>query len=174
MPGSAWWSRGPRPALAPDASVLAARVSPGGECTPVHQVAAAAARPLASMFKLFVLGALAHQVAITGPIGPNAGVAKGVRKCVTALSTREEGTRAGSTTSCSASLIWAFEVNRDRVSVRLPDVSASRMFLATVGDSCRVLARARSLRKVERMPCGSDAAWCRTPGVGMVGLPNGQ
>ena len=29
----------------------------------MHQVAAAAARPLASMFKLFVLGALAHQIA---------------------------------------------------------------------------------------------------------------
>ena len=50
-------------ALAPDASLLAARVSPGGNCTPVHQVAASAARPLASMFKLFVLGALAHQIA---------------------------------------------------------------------------------------------------------------
>jgi hypothetical protein len=49
-------------ALAPDASLLAARVSPGGACTPVHQVAASAARPLASMFKLFVLGALAHQI----------------------------------------------------------------------------------------------------------------
>ena len=50
-------------ALAPDASLLAARVSPGGSCTPVHQVAASAARPLGSMFKLFVLGALAHQIA---------------------------------------------------------------------------------------------------------------
>jgi beta-lactamase class A len=50
-------------ALAPDASLLAARVSPGGACTPVHQVAASAARPLGSMFKLFVLGALAHQIA---------------------------------------------------------------------------------------------------------------
>jgi beta-lactamase class A len=49
--------------LAPDASLLAARVSPGASCTPVHQVAASAARPLASMFKLFVLGALAHQIA---------------------------------------------------------------------------------------------------------------
>ena len=49
--------------LAPDASLLAARVSPGGNCTPVHQVAASAARPLASMFKLFVLGALAQQIA---------------------------------------------------------------------------------------------------------------
>jgi Beta-lactamase enzyme family/ORF 12 gene product N-terminal len=49
--------------LAPDASLLAARVSPGGVCTPVHQVAASAARPTASMFKLFVLGALAHQIA---------------------------------------------------------------------------------------------------------------
>jgi beta-lactamase class A len=50
-------------ALAPQASLLAARVSPGGRCTPVHQVAASAARPLASMFKLFVLGALARQIA---------------------------------------------------------------------------------------------------------------
>ena len=50
-------------ALAPDASLLAARVSPGGGCTPVHQVAAPAARPLGSMFKLFVLGALAQQIA---------------------------------------------------------------------------------------------------------------
>ena len=50
-------------ALAPDASLLAARVSPGGICTPVRQVASSAARPLGSMFKLFVLGALAHQIA---------------------------------------------------------------------------------------------------------------
>ena len=50
-------------ALAPDASLLVARVSPGGRCAPVHQVAASIARPLASMFKLFVLGALAHQIA---------------------------------------------------------------------------------------------------------------
>jgi ORF 12 gene product N-terminal len=50
-------------ALAPDASLLAARVSPGGVCTPVHQVAASAARPLGSIFKLFVLGALAQQIA---------------------------------------------------------------------------------------------------------------
>ncbi len=49
--------------LAPDSSLLAARVSPGGSCTAVHQVAASAARPLGSMFKLFVLGALAHQIA---------------------------------------------------------------------------------------------------------------
>ena len=48
---------------APDSSLLAARVSPGGSCTPVHQVAASTARPLGSMFKLFVLGALAHQIA---------------------------------------------------------------------------------------------------------------
>ena len=57
-------------ALAPDASLLVARVSPGGSCTPVHQVASSAARPLASMFKLFVLGALAHQIA-TGRVSWN-------------------------------------------------------------------------------------------------------
>ena len=49
--------------LAPDASLLVARVSPGGSCTPVHQAGSSIAQPLASMFKLFVLGALAHQIA---------------------------------------------------------------------------------------------------------------
>jgi beta-lactamase class A len=65
QPAPASWAQADRQlaALAPDASLLAARVSPGGVCAPVHQVAAAAARPLGSMFKLFVLGALAHQVA---------------------------------------------------------------------------------------------------------------
>jgi hypothetical protein len=65
QPPPASWAQADRQlaALAPDASLLAARVSPGGVCTPVHQVAAPAARPLGSMFKLFVLGALAHQVA---------------------------------------------------------------------------------------------------------------
>ena len=65
QPAPASWAQVDRQlaALAPDAGLLAARVSPGGVCTPVHEVAAAAARPLASMFKLFVLGALAHQVA---------------------------------------------------------------------------------------------------------------
>jgi hypothetical protein len=50
-------------ALAPDATLLVARVSPGGSCIPVHQVGSSIAQPLASMFKLFVLGALAHQIA---------------------------------------------------------------------------------------------------------------
>src|ERR1022692_1553206 len=50
-------------ALAPGTSLLVARVSPSGTCTPVNQVAAATARPLGSMFKLFVLGALARQIA---------------------------------------------------------------------------------------------------------------
>ena len=65
QPAPASWAQVDRElaALAPNASLLAARVSPGGHCTPVHQVAAATARPLASMFKLFVLGALAHQIA---------------------------------------------------------------------------------------------------------------
>ncbi len=65
QPPPATWAQADRElaALAPDTSLLAARVSPGGSCTPVHQVAASAARPLGSMFKLFVLGALAHQIA---------------------------------------------------------------------------------------------------------------
>ena len=47
--------------LAPDVSFLAARVSKG-TCRPINEVASSTPRPLASELKLFVLGALAHQV----------------------------------------------------------------------------------------------------------------
>jgi hypothetical protein len=50
-------------ALALDASFLAARVSPGGTCTPIHQVASSTARPMGAMCTLYVLGALADQIA---------------------------------------------------------------------------------------------------------------
>jgi hypothetical protein len=56
-------------ALAPNVSFLAARVS-NGSCLPIHQLASSTPRPLASEFKLFVLGALAHQVG-TGQVGWN-------------------------------------------------------------------------------------------------------
>jgi beta-lactamase class A len=49
-------------ALAPNVSFLAARVT-NGSCQTIHQVASSTPRPLASEFKLFVLGALAHQIA---------------------------------------------------------------------------------------------------------------
>ncbi len=49
--------------LAPDVSFLAARVSSSGTCTPIHQLDSSTPRPLASQFKLFVLGALAEQIA---------------------------------------------------------------------------------------------------------------
>ena len=55
--------------LAPHVSLLAARIS-NGSCQPIHQLDSSTPRPLASEFKLFVLGALAHQVA-TGRIGWN-------------------------------------------------------------------------------------------------------
>ena len=48
--------------LAPQVGFLAAEVSPDGSCTPIHEVASSTARPMASEFKLFVLGALAHQI----------------------------------------------------------------------------------------------------------------
>jgi beta-lactamase class A len=50
-------------ALAPNTSFLAARISSSGACIPTNQVASTTPRPLGSMFKLFVLGALAHQIA---------------------------------------------------------------------------------------------------------------
>ena len=49
-------------ALAPNVSFLAARVAKGS-CQTIHQLGSSTPRPLASEFKLFVLGALAHQVA---------------------------------------------------------------------------------------------------------------
>ncbi len=51
-------------AMGPEVGLLAARVSPGGECVPIHVVAPSTARPTASQFKLFVLGALANQIAV--------------------------------------------------------------------------------------------------------------
>ena len=50
-------------ALAPNVSFLAARVA-NGSCQTIHQLASSTPRPLASEFKLFVLGALAHQIAV--------------------------------------------------------------------------------------------------------------
>jgi beta-lactamase class A len=49
--------------LGPEVSLLVARVALDGTCEPVHEVEPATARPTASQFKLFVLGALAHQIA---------------------------------------------------------------------------------------------------------------
>jgi len=50
-------------ALGPHVGLLVARVSPNGVCAPIHRLAPSTARPTASQFKLFVLGALAEQVA---------------------------------------------------------------------------------------------------------------
>jgi beta-lactamase class A len=49
-------------AIAPGASFLAARVNADGSCSSVHAIAPETARPLGSMFKLFILGALANAV----------------------------------------------------------------------------------------------------------------
>ncbi len=48
--------------MAPDVGFLAARLNTNGTCSVVHELNDATARPLGSMFKLFVLGALAHAV----------------------------------------------------------------------------------------------------------------
>jgi hypothetical protein len=49
--------------LAPDVGFEAATVGAGGTCDPINTVAPSTARPLGSMFKLYVLGALADAVA---------------------------------------------------------------------------------------------------------------
>jgi hypothetical protein len=50
-------------ALGPKVGLLVARVSPEGSCIPIHEIAPFTPRPTASQFKLFVLGALANQIA---------------------------------------------------------------------------------------------------------------
>jgi hypothetical protein len=49
--------------FAPDVGFLAAQVSSDGTCTPIHELDSSTPRPLASEFKLFVLGALAQEIA---------------------------------------------------------------------------------------------------------------
>jgi beta-lactamase class A len=49
-------------AVAPGVGFLAAKVTGNGACTAVHSVAPTVSRPLGSMFKLFVLGALATAI----------------------------------------------------------------------------------------------------------------
>ncbi len=49
--------------MGPKVSFLAARVAPDGTCRSVHRTAASTPRPTASQFKLYVLGALAEQIA---------------------------------------------------------------------------------------------------------------
>src|SRR5262249_54446596 len=49
--------------LGPVTGFLAAQVSPDGTCQPIHEIASSTPRPTASQFKLFVLGALAKQIA---------------------------------------------------------------------------------------------------------------
>ena len=50
-------------ALAPNTGFLAARAVTGGTCTPMDQVASSTARPIEGMCTLFVLGALAGEIA---------------------------------------------------------------------------------------------------------------
>jgi hypothetical protein len=49
-------------ALGPDVGILVASVSDDGTCVPIHEVASTTARPTASQFKLFVLGALVDKI----------------------------------------------------------------------------------------------------------------
>ena len=49
-------------ALAPQVGMLSAEVEKDGSCTPVHALNERQARPTGSMFKVYVLGAVAHQI----------------------------------------------------------------------------------------------------------------
>ncbi len=65
IPPPASWAelRNELSTVAPDVSFTAAEVTGNDACQPEYSVLGTTPRPLASMFKLFVLGALAHQIA---------------------------------------------------------------------------------------------------------------
>ena len=58
--------------LGPKVGLVAARVSSNGTCLPAHAVSPFTSRPTASQFKLFVLGALANEIAAGGSRGTRA------------------------------------------------------------------------------------------------------
>ncbi|WP_066949440.1 serine hydrolase [Microtetraspora fusca] len=49
-------------AVAPDVGFLAAEITADGSCRPVHAISPAVARPTGSLFKLYVLGAVAERI----------------------------------------------------------------------------------------------------------------
>jgi beta-lactamase class A len=113
-------------ALAPDTSFLAARISSDGECSPVNQVAATTPRPLASMFKLFVLGALAHQIA--------AGTVSWNQELTVTNALRSTGSVPGSLQYSPAGTQVTVEETADKM-ISISDNTAADMLINLVGRS---------------------------------------
>ncbi len=113
-------------ALAPDTSFLAAQISSDGGCSPIDQIAAATPRPLASMFKLFVLGALAHQVV--------AGTVKWNQELVVTDALRSVGSVQGSLQYSPAGTQVTAEETADKM-ISISDNTAADMLINLVGRS---------------------------------------
>lgn len=137
-------------ALGPEVGFLAAEVSPEGTCDPVHAVAPSTPRPMASQFKLFVLGALADQVAegttswdetviVDDAVkslgnGPGSGALQFVEPG-TPVTVEDAATKMISISDNTATDMLVGLVGRDQVEARasewMADASANEPFLTT-------------------------------------------
>jgi beta-lactamase class A len=112
--------------LAPDTSFLAAQITNDGECSAIHEVAGTTPRPLASMFKLFVLGALAHQIAV--------GTVKWNQELTVTNLLRSSGSVAGSLQYSPAGTQVTVEEAADKM-ISISDNTAADMLINLVGRS---------------------------------------
>jgi hypothetical protein len=121
-------------AMGPRVGFLAARVSTDGTCVPIHAIAPSTPRPTASQFKLFVLGALANQIA-AGRISWN--------QVLTAEpATRSLGNGPGSLEFALAGTRFSVEATATSM-ISISDNTAADMLIGLVGRT-RVEAQARA------------------------------
>lgn len=135
-------------ALAPDVGFLAAAIAPDGTCEPVHAIEPSAPRPMASQFKLFVLGALADRIAAgsvswdraltvdeaTKSVGNGPGSLQ-LTEAGTAVSVEEAATKMISISDNTATDMLVGLLGRDAVEAWaegwMADASANEPFLTT-------------------------------------------
>lgn len=135
-------------ALGPDVGLLAAEVASDGTCDPIHEVESSAARPTASQFKLFVLGALAEDIAagelawdqvvsvddVPRSLGNGEGSLQ-VAPAGTSVTVEEAATKMISISDNTATDLLIEHVGRDDVEAQarawMADSSANEPFLTT-------------------------------------------
>lgn len=134
--------------MGPDVGFLAAQVSRNGTCRPIHALEASTPRPMGSQFKLYVLGALAKEIAedrlswsevltvddSRKSLGNGAGSLQ-LEAPGTVVSVEDAATRMISISDNTAADMLIELVGRDRVEAQMArwtrDPSANRPFLTT-------------------------------------------
>jgi hypothetical protein len=121
-------------ALAPNVGFLVAQVTADGTCDPIHEVAPTVARPTASQFKLFVLGAVAEQIA--------AGELSWDQTLTVSEETRSVGNGEGSLQVMEPGTAVPVEVAATKM-IEISDNTAADMLIGLVGRE-RVEAQAEA------------------------------